>query len=39
MEDQRRSVDEAVIERASPELRGLLGVDDLYPQIVDEAMV
>ena len=39
MEDQRKSVGKAVIERASPELRALLGVDDLYPQIVDEAMV
>ncbi len=35
MEDQLGSVGQAVIERASPELRSLLGVDDPYPQVLD----
>ena len=35
LEDQRRGVREAVIARASPELRSLLGVDDPYPQVFD----
>ncbi len=39
MEDQLGSVDKAVIERASPALRSLLGVDDLYPQMLDPARV
>ena len=39
MEDQLGSVDEAVVERASPEVRSLLGVDDLYPQVLDPALV
>ena len=35
MEDQLKSVSAAVIARASPELRSLLGVDDPYPQVLD----
>ena len=37
MEDQLRSVRDEVIERASPELRALLGVDYPYPQVLDTA--
>lgn len=39
MEDQRGSVGESVVERASPELRSLLGVDDPYPQVLDPTLV
>ena len=39
MEDQLRSVSEPVIERASPVLRSLLGVDDPYPQVLDPTLV
>ena len=38
MEDQMRSVNAAVIERASPALRSLLGVDDPYPQVLDPTL-
>ena len=37
MEDQLRGVRQEVIERASPELRALLGVDYPYPQVLDTA--
>ena len=36
-EDQLGGVSGTVIERASPELRSLLGVDDQYPQVLDPA--
>jgi ectoine hydroxylase-related dioxygenase (phytanoyl-CoA dioxygenase family) len=39
MEDQRASVSAAVVERAGPELRSLLGIDDAYPQVLDPALV
>ncbi len=35
MEDQRRGVRQEVIDRASPTLRALLGVDYPYPQLLD----
>ena len=35
MEDQRKGVRQAVIDRASPTLRALLGVDYPYPQVLD----
>ncbi|MEZ5668492.1 MAG: phytanoyl-CoA dioxygenase family protein [Alphaproteobacteria bacterium] len=35
MEDQLRSVRQEVIDRASPTLRALLGVDYPYPQVLD----
>ena len=38
MEDQRESVSDVVIERASPELRSLLGADDPYPQVLDPTL-
>ena len=38
MEDQMRSVNAAVIERANPALRSLLGVDDPYPQVLDPTL-
>ena len=37
MEDQIRGVRQAVIERASPTLRALLGIDYPYPQVLDTA--
>ncbi|MGF1625675.1 MAG: phytanoyl-CoA dioxygenase family protein [Alphaproteobacteria bacterium] len=37
MEDQLKSVSPAVIERATPTLRALLGVDYPYPQVLDTA--
>ena len=37
-EDQLGGVGEAVIERASPELRSLLGVDDPYPRVLDPTL-
>ena len=37
-EDQLGGVRAAVIERASPALRSLLGVDDPYPQVLDPAL-
>ena len=39
MEDQLRSVRREVIDRASPALRNLLGVDYPYPQVLDTARV
>ena len=35
MEDQLRGVRQEVIERASPTLRALLGIDYPYPQVLD----
>jgi len=37
MEDQLRSVSQPVIDRATPTLRALLGVDYPYPQVLDTA--
>ena len=37
MEDQLRGVRQEVIERASPTLRALLGIDYPYPQVLDTA--
>ena len=37
MEDQVRGVRQEVIERASPTLRALLGIDHPYPQVLDTA--
>jgi ectoine hydroxylase-related dioxygenase (phytanoyl-CoA dioxygenase family) len=37
MEDQLRSVSQAVIDRATPTLRALLGVDYPYPQVLDKS--
>ncbi len=36
LEDLRRSVDAAVVERASPVLRQLMALDYPYPQLIDE---
>jgi ectoine hydroxylase-related dioxygenase (phytanoyl-CoA dioxygenase family) len=38
MEDQLKSVSQAVIDRATPTLRALLGVDYPYPQVLDKAV-
>ena len=37
MEDQLKSVSQAVIDRATPTLKALLGVDYPYPQVLDKA--